>query len=324
MSRRPRAAEPSPPARRRNETYVKVDRGNPFWRGGRAADGRRGRRRRRWAPKVPRHPPPPPPLPPVRGWLAARRRPPPRAPLRTLSFTVAPEGQKKGGLVGSGAPRPGHGDTGDLREHHGHRTALLTDLRSSRKRPGTVGWAAVVAPSPHAAVPVLPRGLEEGRVPTGDRLPPVPLRSSLPASGSDSPLARRTLACPGELRAAPENSAGRSSGSPGRGQGNPPAKSGRGASLASGQQAVTAGTASHRRLKSGGSQRRYGEQRKAEGGGDRDASRAGTPGAVGEASGGAGNAQAVEERAQRLPPARSPAFPLRNEPQSLENSLFSF
>nr|XP_041573338.1 uncharacterized protein LOC121470233 isoform X2 [Taeniopygia guttata] len=218
MSRRPRAAEPSPPARRRNETHVKVDRGNPFWRRGPAADGQRGSRRRRWAPKVPRHPPPPPPLPPVRGWLPARRRPPRRAPLRALSFTVALEGQKKGGLVGSGAPRPGHGDTGDLRERDGHPwwTALVTDLRSSRKRPETVGWAAVVAPCPHAAVPVLPRGLEEGQVLAGDRLPPVPLRPSFPPSGSDNPPARRALGCPSEIRTASENSAGRSSGFPGR------------------------------------------------------------------------------------------------------------
>ncbi|CAN8219096.1 unnamed protein product, partial [Coccothraustes coccothraustes] len=194
MSRRPRAAEPSPPARRRNETRVKVDRGNPFnpfWRGGRAADGRRGMSRRRRAPKVPRHPPPPsPPPPPVHGWLPARRRPPRRAPLRSLSFTVAPEGQKKGGLVGSGAPRPGHGDAGDLREHHGHRAAPVTDLRSSRKRPETVGRAAVVASSRHAAVPVLPRGLEQGQVPMGDRLPPVPLLPSFPLRGSDGPPKR--------------------------------------------------------------------------------------------------------------------------------------
>lgn len=100
MSRRPRAAEPSLRARQGNETRVKVDRKNPFWRGGRTADGRRGRRRRRRAPKVPRHSPPPPPPPPVRGWLPARRRPPRRAPLRTLPFTVAPEGQKKGGYGG--------------------------------------------------------------------------------------------------------------------------------------------------------------------------------------------------------------------------------
>lgn len=100
MSRQPRAAEPSPPARRRNETRVKVDRESPFWRGGRAANGRRGRRRRRRAPQMPRHPPPPPPPPPVRGWLPARRRPPRRAPLRALPFTVAPEGQKKGATGG--------------------------------------------------------------------------------------------------------------------------------------------------------------------------------------------------------------------------------
>lgn len=216
MSRRPRAAEPSPPARRWNETGVKVDRRNPFWRGGRAADGRRGRRWRRRAPKVPRQPPPPPPPPPVRAGFPARRRPPCRAPLRALPFTVAPEGQKKGatgGLVGTGAPHPGQGDTGNRREHHGHRAALATGFRSSRERPGRVEWAAVAAPSPHAAVPALPRGLEEGQVSTGDRLPPVPLRPSFPPSGSDSPPARRALGCPSELRAAPENSAGKSSGS---------------------------------------------------------------------------------------------------------------
>lgn len=89
--------------------------------------------------------------------------------------------------MGRAAPRPGHGDTGDLREHHGHRAALVTDLRSPRKRPRTVGRAAVVASSPHAAVPVLPRGLQEGQVLTGDRLPPVPLLPSFPPSGSDGP-----------------------------------------------------------------------------------------------------------------------------------------
>lgn len=73
-----------------------------------------------------------------------------------------------------------------------------------------------------------------------------------------------------------------------------------------------------------GSQRRYGEQRKAEGGGARRPHKARAPGAFGGASGGTGNAQAAEERAQRLPPARSPAVPLGKEPQSLENSLFPF
>lgn len=212
--------------------------------------------------------------------------------------------------MGSGAPHLGHGDTGDRREHHGHGADLVTDLRSSCKRPGTVKWAAVVVPSPHAIVPVLPRGLEEGQVPTGDRLPPVPLCPSFPPSGSDSPTARRALGCPGELRAAPENSAGRSSGSPGtvrqiipsfhirppgrprgvtavpseafpasaealvslspprQGQGVPLPKSGRGASFAPRQQTVNAGgSCVPSPAEVGGSQRRYGEQRKAEGGG---------------------------------------------------------
>lgn len=71
-------------------------------------------------------------------------------------------------------------------------------------------------PEPACSRPVLPRALEEGQDPTGDRLPPAPLRPSFRPSGSDSPPARRALGCPAELRVAPENSAGRSSGSPGR------------------------------------------------------------------------------------------------------------
>lgn len=83
------------------------------------------------------------------------------------------------------------------------------------------------------------------------------------------------------------------------------------------------GAASHRRLKSGEAREDTGSSGRPRAGG-RDTARAGAPGAVGETSGGAGNAQAVEERERRLPPGRSPAFPLRNKPQSLENSLFSF
>lgn len=160
----------------------------------------------------------------------------------------------------------------------------------------------MVAHSPYAAVPVLPRGLEEGQVLIGcrrSRCAPSSLRAAVTAR----PPAERS----GELRAAPENSAGTSNGSPGRvreiipsfhfrppgrprkavpsaafpasaealvslpaseGHRDPPTKSGRGASLAPGQQGVKAGG---KRVPSPaevwGSQRRSGEQRKAEGGG---------------------------------------------------------
>ncbi|XP_039411021.1 collagen alpha-1(I) chain-like [Corvus cornix cornix] len=242
MSRRPRAAEPSPPARRWNETRVKVDRRNPFWRGGRAADGRRGRRWRRRAPKVPRRPPPPPPPPPVRGWFPARRRPPCRAPLRALPFTVAPEGQKKGGYGGV----------------------------------------------------------------SGEQSPPIPGRATLGTGGS--------ITATGQ----PWRQVFHSCLSPHRlGQGDPPPKSGRGASLSLGQHAVNAGGS---RVPSPaevwGSQRRYGEQRKAEGGGpggpagpglrERSEERAAVP----------GTRRLRRRERSGWPPARSPAFPLRKEPQT--------
>lgn len=67
MNRRPRAAEPSPPARRRNEPRVKVDRGNPLRRVRRAADGGGGGERQ--APKVPAAPHLPPRRPSAAGSL---------------------------------------------------------------------------------------------------------------------------------------------------------------------------------------------------------------------------------------------------------------
>ncbi|XP_039554359.1 RNA-binding protein MEX3D-like [Passer montanus] len=191
MSRRPRAAEPSPPARRRNETHVKVDRGNPFRRrgagGGRAAGNEPAAVGTQSAPT-----PPSSTSPAARPRLAPCAAPPSLpCSLKSSVFYGGAGGSKKRGVSGERSPPSGHGDTGDLREHHGHRAGLVTNLRSSRKRLGTAGRAAVVAPSPHAAVPVLPRGLEEGQVPTGDRLPPVPLRPpSLRAAVTAHPSAR--------------------------------------------------------------------------------------------------------------------------------------
>lgn len=100
-------------------------------------------------------------------------------------------------------PRPGHGGTGTRREHHRHWAALAAGFRPPCKRPGKVGWAAAVAPSLHAAVPVRrappvpPRDLEEGqgRSPAGARPPLAPLppflRPSLPAAVTARPPSAR-------------------------------------------------------------------------------------------------------------------------------------